>query len=216
MAMADDLPPNYRPPYKTRSASISAPASSSLETIINPGSNTPETGNGTPGYQRRRPARTQSARITGNRSVSVNNCIICAFNTLLINPFVVTSPNTALYSPYRESWPASPSFSSFSSTNYDSKWKSKEIFQTFFRSMSEIIIIWNKFSLFLFIWNEPLILLVLLGCCRMKCEQMEAKLKTANMFPLVRTALYTNMYINITVYHRIKIIIYFQFPLKSD
>lgn len=56
------------PRVKTRSASISAPTSGSLETILNPPSN-----NGTPeiGYQRRRPAtRTQSARITGARSVS--------------------------------------------------------------------------------------------------------------------------------------------------
>lgn len=126
MAMADDLPPNYRPPYKTRSASISAPASSSLETIINPGSNTPETGNGTPGYQRRRPARTQSARITGNRSVSVNISIISAFITPLNNPSAVTC--TSSFNHNRESWPASSSFSALSNTNYDSKWKSKEIF----------------------------------------------------------------------------------------
>lgn len=56
------------PRVKTRSASISAPTSGSLETILNPPSS-----NGTPeiGYQRRRPAtRTQSARITGARSVS--------------------------------------------------------------------------------------------------------------------------------------------------
>ncbi|XP_055316265.1 uncharacterized protein LOC129575989 [Sitodiplosis mosellana] len=55
------------PRVKTRSASISAPTSGSLETILNPPSS-----NGTPeiGYQRRRPAtRTQSARITGARSV---------------------------------------------------------------------------------------------------------------------------------------------------
>lgn len=59
------------PRVKTRSASISAPNSGSLETILNPPS-----GNGTPdiGYQRRRPAtRTQSARITGARSVSRRN-----------------------------------------------------------------------------------------------------------------------------------------------
>lgn len=69
--MAYETPPHGRP--KTRSASICAPASGSLETILNPpsGSGTP---NGTPGYQRRRPAtRTQSARITGARSVSVAN-----------------------------------------------------------------------------------------------------------------------------------------------
>ena len=65
--MAYETPPHGRP--KTRSASICAPASGSLETILNQGSGTPE--NGTPGYQRRRPAtRTQSARITGGRSVS--------------------------------------------------------------------------------------------------------------------------------------------------
>ncbi|XP_037035629.1 GTP-binding protein RAD [Bradysia coprophila] len=66
--MAYETPPHGRP--KTRSASICAPASGSLETILNPpsGSGTPD--NGTPGYQRRRPAtRTQSARITGARSV---------------------------------------------------------------------------------------------------------------------------------------------------
>lgn len=72
MAMADDLlPSNTRPPYKARSSSISAPASTSLETVISPpsGNGTPE--NGTPNYSRRRPAaRSQSARITGGRSVS--------------------------------------------------------------------------------------------------------------------------------------------------
>lgn len=67
----DDFAPQARSRYKTRSASICAPASASLETIINPpsGSGTPESG--TPGYRRRKPAsRTQSARITGPRSVS--------------------------------------------------------------------------------------------------------------------------------------------------
>lgn len=71
---------------KTRSASICAPSSASLETMLNAGgavashaqppsgTGTPENG-GTPGYQRRRPAtRTQSARITGGRSVS---CCVC-------------------------------------------------------------------------------------------------------------------------------------------
>lgn len=70
MAMADDIPPSNRPPYKKRSSSISAPACASLETIVSPPSEggTPE--NGTPGYRRRRPAtRSQSARITGPRSV---------------------------------------------------------------------------------------------------------------------------------------------------
>lgn len=74
--MAYESPPNHGR-QKTRSASICAPASGSLETILNApsaggggGSGTPD--NGTPGYQRRRPAtRTQSARITGGRSVSV-------------------------------------------------------------------------------------------------------------------------------------------------
>lgn len=62
------------PRVKTRSASISAPTSGSLETILNP-----PTSNGTPeiGYQRRRPAtRTQSARITGARSVCKKMIII--------------------------------------------------------------------------------------------------------------------------------------------
>lgn len=68
--MGDDVF-SYRSHGKTRSASICAPVSGSLEAVINTpsGSNTPE--NGTPGYKRRRPAtRTQSARITGARSVS--------------------------------------------------------------------------------------------------------------------------------------------------
>ncbi|XP_055702302.1 GTP-binding protein REM 2 [Phlebotomus papatasi] len=55
---------------KTRSASICAPASTSLENVLLPpsGSGTPD--NGTPSYRRRRPAtRSQSARITGPRSV---------------------------------------------------------------------------------------------------------------------------------------------------
>ncbi|XP_058838228.1 GTP-binding protein RAD isoform X2 [Topomyia yanbarensis] len=70
MAMADDTPANNRPPYKKRSSSISAPPCASMETIVSPPSEggTPE--NGTPGNRRRRPAtRTQSARITGPRSV---------------------------------------------------------------------------------------------------------------------------------------------------
>lgn len=64
----ESTPPHSAGRQKTRSASISAPSSGSLETILNPPSS-----NGTPdiGYQRRRPAtRTQSARITGARSVS--------------------------------------------------------------------------------------------------------------------------------------------------
>ncbi|XP_058466320.1 GTP-binding protein RAD isoform X2 [Malaya genurostris] len=70
MAMADETPTNNRPPYKKRSSSISAPACASMETIVSPSSDggTPE--NGTPGNKRRRPAtRTQSARVTGPRSV---------------------------------------------------------------------------------------------------------------------------------------------------
>lgn len=65
------------PRVKTRSASISAPTSGSLETILNPPSS-----NGTPeiGYQRRRPAtRTQSARITGARSVSAYHSLVGFF-----------------------------------------------------------------------------------------------------------------------------------------
>ncbi|XP_053687373.1 GTP-binding protein RAD [Sabethes cyaneus] len=70
MAMADDSPPNNRPPYKKRSSSISAPACASMETIISPPSDTGTPEGGTPGYRRRRPAtRSQSARITGPRSV---------------------------------------------------------------------------------------------------------------------------------------------------
>ncbi len=68
--MADDISPS-RPPYgKTRSASISAPPSSSLETIISPPTENGTPENGTPSYRRRRPAtRTQSARITGAKAV---------------------------------------------------------------------------------------------------------------------------------------------------
>lgn len=68
--MGDDIPPQARNRYKTRSASICGPTGVSLETYVNPpsGSGTPE--NGTPGYRRRRPAtRTQSARMVGGRSV---------------------------------------------------------------------------------------------------------------------------------------------------
>ncbi|XP_059619178.1 GTP-binding protein RAD isoform X1 [Phlebotomus argentipes] len=67
----DDISPHSRINYtKTRSASICAPASTSLENVLLPpsGSGTPD--NGTPSYRRRRPAtRSQSARITGARSV---------------------------------------------------------------------------------------------------------------------------------------------------
>lgn len=66
--MADDVSPGPRPRYKTRSASISAPASESMENVLMPTAST-----GTPegsGYRRRKPAtRSQSARITGARSV---------------------------------------------------------------------------------------------------------------------------------------------------
>lgn len=70
--MADDVSPGSRPRYKTRSASISAPASTSMENVLMPtatGTSTPE-GSGTPGYRRRKATRSQSARITGARSVS--------------------------------------------------------------------------------------------------------------------------------------------------
>uniref|UniRef100_A0A1Q3G4K6 Putative ras-related gtpase n=1 Tax=Culex tarsalis TaxID=7177 RepID=A0A1Q3G4K6_CULTA len=66
--MTDDSPPRSRPPYKKRSSSISAPVCSSLETIVSPppDSGTPENF----GNKRRRPAtRSQSARMTGPRSV---------------------------------------------------------------------------------------------------------------------------------------------------
>ncbi|XP_063701575.1 GTP-binding protein REM 1 isoform X2 [Culicoides brevitarsis] len=70
MDISDEI--HSRPPYKTRSASISAPGHSSMETIINPpsgGGGTPESG--TPGYRRRRQAtRSQSARITAPRNLS--------------------------------------------------------------------------------------------------------------------------------------------------
>lgn len=65
--MADDG--LHKPQYKTRSASISAPASSSLEAIINSQQldiDTPD--GGTPNYRRRKPAtRSQSARIPAGR-----------------------------------------------------------------------------------------------------------------------------------------------------
>lgn len=67
--MAYETPPHHGR-HKTRSASICAPSTGSLETILNP-PDRPTAENGTPGYQRRRPAtRSQSARITGARSVS--------------------------------------------------------------------------------------------------------------------------------------------------
>ncbi|XP_021699970.1 GTP-binding protein RAD isoform X2 [Aedes aegypti] len=70
MTMADDNPPSKRPPYKKRSSSISAPACASLETIVNPPSESGTPDSGTPGNRRRRPAtRSQSARITAPRSV---------------------------------------------------------------------------------------------------------------------------------------------------
>lgn len=66
MTMGDDS--NGRPPFKTRSSSISAPGSSSLETINQP-SDTPE--NGTPKNRRKPATRTQSARVPGGRSVCI-------------------------------------------------------------------------------------------------------------------------------------------------
>lgn len=70
MKMSDDIPPSKRPPYKKRSSSISAPACASLETIICPPTDSGISDNGTPGNRRRRQAtRSQSARITGPRSV---------------------------------------------------------------------------------------------------------------------------------------------------
>lgn len=66
--MAYETPPHHGR-HKTRSASICAPSTGSLETILNPPDRATAE-NGTPGYQRRRPAtRSQSARITGARSV---------------------------------------------------------------------------------------------------------------------------------------------------
>lgn len=80
------------PRVKTRSASISAPTSGSLETILNPSNGTPDMG-----YQRRRVAtRTQSARITGARSVSYNHIaytwcgFLCSFNCRLLHFFFIT------------------------------------------------------------------------------------------------------------------------------
>lgn len=61
-----------KPQYKTRSASISAPASSSLEAIINSQLDVDpqDDGGGTPSYRRRKPAtRSQSARIPSGRTV---------------------------------------------------------------------------------------------------------------------------------------------------
>ncbi|XP_053676534.1 GTP-binding protein RAD [Anopheles nili] len=70
MTMADEITSSARPAYKKRSSSISAPACASLETIISPPSESETPDNGTPGYRRRKPAtRSQSARITGPRSV---------------------------------------------------------------------------------------------------------------------------------------------------
>uniref|UniRef100_A0A182YC13 GTP-binding protein RAD n=3 Tax=Anopheles stephensi TaxID=30069 RepID=A0A182YC13_ANOST len=68
--MADEISSSARPAYKKRSSSISAPACASLETIISPPSEGDTPDSGTPGYRRRKPAtRSQSARITGPRSV---------------------------------------------------------------------------------------------------------------------------------------------------
>lgn len=70
MRMGDDISPCRPNPKTARSASICASSGSMEAAIYNlpSGSATPE--NGTPGYRRRRPAtRSQSARITGGRSV---------------------------------------------------------------------------------------------------------------------------------------------------
>uniref|UniRef100_A0A182J5Q9 GTP-binding protein RAD n=1 Tax=Anopheles atroparvus TaxID=41427 RepID=A0A182J5Q9_ANOAO len=70
MTMADEIGSSARPAYKKRSSSISAPACASLETIISPPSEGETPDSGTPGYRRRKPAtRSQSARMTGPRSV---------------------------------------------------------------------------------------------------------------------------------------------------
>lgn len=84
MDISDEI--HTRPPYKTRSASISAPGHSSMETIVNPpsggGGGTPE--GGTPGYRRRRQAtRSQSARITAPRNVS-RSCKVFFCNFCII------------------------------------------------------------------------------------------------------------------------------------
>lgn len=60
-----------KPQYKTRSASISAPPSSSLEAIVNSQLDIDSPDGGTPSYRRRKPAtRSQSARIPSGRTVS--------------------------------------------------------------------------------------------------------------------------------------------------
>ena len=67
--MADDC--FTKPQYKTRSASISAPASSSLEAIVNTQCEIDSPEGGTP-YRRRKPAtRSQSARIPSGRAVCI-------------------------------------------------------------------------------------------------------------------------------------------------
>jgi hypothetical protein len=69
--MADDS--HVKPPYKTRSASISAPPSSSLEAIANAQMDFDTPDAGTPNYRRRKPAtRSQSARIPSGRPVIQN------------------------------------------------------------------------------------------------------------------------------------------------
>lgn len=90
--MADEYSskPQY-PQYKTRSASISAPTSSSLEAIINASEGCGEAPElSTPNNRRRRPAtRSQSARITGAKSVKIYDSVECrtayCFNWLIEN-----------------------------------------------------------------------------------------------------------------------------------
>lgn len=88
-AMSEDiLSHNHRAPYKTRSSSISAPPNSSLEAIICQGTidNGNNSENSTPDYRRRKPAaRSQSARITGVRSVRKFFIIIISKIILIIN-----------------------------------------------------------------------------------------------------------------------------------
>lgn len=98
--MAYESTPPHGGRVKTRSASISAPTSGSLETILNPPSS-----NGTPeiGYQRRRPAtRTQSARITGARSVSFETILIfkasfCSFHRFDFPSIFFIAPTAKLF-----------------------------------------------------------------------------------------------------------------------
>ena len=75
---------NHRAPYKTRSSSISAPSSSSLETFV---CQPVDNGNNTTDYRPRKPAtRSQSARITSARTVreSITNCNLTQCHLLQI------------------------------------------------------------------------------------------------------------------------------------